>query len=592
MSSPSTFSPSAVSIGAAMILDLDEMSDIECGQPEQDLYLAGFDLEEDYAKEAILSAQANDDDEDDEKHALFAENALDDSDDVTLVPVPMPNDDRVYIYKAKMQEAYDGVVPDYNYAHSSTRMFGKRCSSFRYPSFEFWRRQYDMCRFNIVTLLDDDYNQWVDAHVLHENIEMKYICPHKTRSRHATDRCRVRPVCCDAYNRSCCWVDMSMTFHGSHGILSCGTIGANAPVPSFNVDCASLHPITRTREYFHCGTSFGYPINECRQIDERDCTELAFAFGLLRCLSEFLPPVWCEIMKMLNPYEKMIFASMMHDGNAVDDYVHQLRCNRLYGCNVRTDEHSVFPGHEQPPVNSNAALHKMMNHRRNSPCQQLMRYGGAYDLTNMLNRQAIRVEIVSEWRYLLLDMGRVMLHHLRNCCPCDDCSWTMCSHEEKTRYLDVWRATLRYLKVMSFPFIKPDKESLHFMMFEFDDIIRHFIDSDGLFSYLMSNNSVIRLASCADISDITWMAWEEAHDVRTMMNLKDWNSGFRTLLCQTFMFLEVDMNAIYDIAFIGMLNADVDAELVDCADHVNWCGSLRRIVQPIIEFTNLHYPRD
>ena len=588
MSSPSAFSPSTVSTGVAVSLDVDEMSDIECGQPNQDFFLAGLDLKDDCEEQAILSIQALDaSDDDDEKNGMFADDVLNDSNDVAPVLMSMPNDDRVYIYKARVQEAFDGVIPDYNYAHSNTRMFGKRCSSFRYPSFEFWRRQFDMCRFNIVVLRDDDYNQWADDHLLLENVEMKYLCPHKTRCRHETNRLRVRPVCCDIYNRSCCWVDMSVTFHGSPGILSCGTIGANAPIPSFNVSSASLHPITRTREYFHCGTSFGFP-TECNEIDARASTELAFAFGLIRFLFEFLPPVWSEVMHMLNPYEKMIFASMMHDGNAVDDYVHQLRCNRLYGCNVSADEHSMFPGHKQPLVNSNDALRKMMSDRRNSPCQQLMRYGGAYDLTNMLNRHAIRTEIVSEWRYLLLDIGRIMLHRVRVECPEHELCWTLGSHEQKMRYVNAWRSILRYLKVMSLPFDTPDKQLLQHMMYEFDDIIRQFIDTDGLFSYLMSNNTVIRLASCADLSDISWMAWQDAHDVKTLLNLRDWNSGFRTLMCQTFAFLEVDMVSVGELVEIGVINSEIEFDMTASIQHVEWRGRLGYVVKPLVKFYHLY----
>lgn len=585
MSLPSaTFSPSTVASDVAVMFDLDSMSDIECGQPD-----------EDYAKEAILCAQALEtSDSDDDEHKLandFAMRALDASDDDTNGVTGaffMPVDDSMdlmYIYKAKVHDIFDGVVPDYDYAHSSSRMFGKRGSSFRYPSFEFWRRQFDMCRFNIILLTgSDDYNQWVDDRVLNENIEMKYICPHKTRSRHATDRCRVRPVCCDAYNRSCCWVDLSATFHGSYGILSCATIGANAPIPSFDVGCASLHPITRTREYFHCGTSFNYPVAECNRIDTRAINELSFAFKILRRFAKYLPVVWCEIMLMLNPYEKMIFASMMHDGNAIDDHIHQLRCNRLYGYNMSAHEHSLFVGHKESRVNSNSDLRLMMNNRSNSPCQQLMRYGGAYDLTNMLNRHAIRVEIVSEWRYLLLDIGRIMLHHIRFYCPDHAICWTVCSYEEKTRYVNTWRAVLRYLEIMSYRFTHPGKDSLQFMMSELDDIIRHFIDTDGLFSYLMSNNSVIRLAACADISDITWMAWEESHDVRTLMNLKDWNSGFRTLMCQTMSYLEVDMIAVRDIVEIGIVNSEIEHDMTACDAHVKWRGLLARVVEPIVQF--------
>lgn len=563
---PAVYSPSTDASDPAMLIDMDMLPDIECGQPIPDFCV------------------------------LFTDNVFD-SDDSEVDPVTRPcfltpltpDDDRVYMYKAKIHEVFDGVVPDYEYAHSSSRMFGKRCSKFRYPSFEFWRKQYDMCRFNIITLTgNDDYNQWVDDYVLTENIEMKYLCPHKTRSRHATDRCRVRPVCCDAYNRSCCWVDMSVSFHGSNGILSCATIGANAPVPSFDVSCASLHPITRMREYFHCGTSFGYPVADCKQIDERAIHELSIAFNLLHRFAKQLPAIWVEIMLMLNPYEKMIFASMMHDGNGIDDYVHQLRCNRLYGFNLKAHEHSNYDGHKEIDANSNQSLSRMMNNRRKSPCQHLMRCGGAYDLTNMLNRHAIHTEIVSEWRYLLCDMGRIMLHHLRFHCPENELCWTMCSHNEKLRYVDTWRAVLRYLKVMSYPFHEPTKHSLQLMMYELDDIIRHFVDSDGLFSYLMSNNSVIRLSSCADISDITWMAWEEACDVRTLMNLKDWNSGFRTLLCHTFSFLEVDMHAISEIVDIGIINSSLESDMLPNGNYCEWRGRLGTIVAPIFRFWQMY----
>jgi len=319
-------------------------------------------------------------------------------------------------------------------------------------------------------------------------------------------------------------------------------------------------------------------------IDAGAIRELSFACEILRRFSTYIPGVWCEIMNMLNPYEKMIFASMMHDGNAIDDIVHQLRCNRLYGSNMHAHEHVTYPGHKQPLVNSARELQMVMNRRAYSPCQQLMRYGGAYDLTNMLNRQAIRVEIVSEWRYLLLDIGRVLLHHVRFYCPNHELCWSMCSYEEKVRYVDTWRAVLRYLKVMSYPFTEPDIEMTRFMMHELNDIVKNFIDSDGLFSYLMSNRSVIRLSSCADLSDITSMAWEETQDVEALLSLKDWNSGFRTLMCQTFSYLEVDMITVRDIAEIGIINSEIEFDLRADATHNEWRGLLARIVKPIVQF--------
>lgn len=554
-SSSAVISPSSIASDVAMLMDVDMLSDIECGQPESDSF---FDS--------------------------FADNVFADSDDdrepvLTL----LPNNDRAYVYKAKVQESVDGVVPDYHYAHSSVRMFGKRGSSFRYPGFEFWRRNFGMCRFHIIVLADNDYNQWVDDDVLTDrSLDMRYICPHENRLPLASERCRVRPACCDRYNRSCCWVDLSLTFHGVHGISSCVAVGANAPNPSFNVDSASLHPITRTREYFHCGASFGYPVAECKQIDNLAIDELSIAFCMLRIFAMQLPVVWCEIMRMFNPYEKMIFASMMYDGNAIDDFGHQLRCNRLYGFNLSAHEYSIFHGSTQPLVHSTDELRVMMNRRHNSPCQQLMRYGGAYDLTNMLNRQAIRVEIVAEWRYKLFDMGRILLYRLEFYYPDHELCWSVCSYDEKTRYIDTWRSVLRYLKVMTFPIDTNDKQTFAFMLTELDDVIRSFVDSHGLFSYLMSC-MVRHHASCADLHDIGQMTWDKGSDVKTLVNLDNWNSGFRTLVCQTLMHLELDMDALGDMVEIAIHNTHIGSDEPMSPFRINWRNSLARVVKPIIK---------
>ena len=141
---------------------------------------------------------------------------------------------------------------------------------------------------------------------------------------------------------------------------------------------------------------------------------------------------------------------------------------------------------------------------------------------------------------------------------------------------------------MSLPFDTPDKQLLQHMMYEFDDIIRQFIDTDGLFSYLMSNNTVIRLASCADLSDISWMAWQDAHDVKTLLNLRDWNSGFRTLMCQTFAFLEVDMVSVGELVEIGVINSEIEFDMTASIQHVEWRGRLGYVVKPLVKFYHLY----
>lgn len=374
--------------------DLDLLS-LECDEPDFfDLLELGPGI-----SHRELNRLAHDDlhtDPDDVKVAIAVEEEPDDS-----------HWDQVMMFLRDVQSHHCYAKPDFDMMHSPTAMFAHRQyqqerGSEHIYDFDSWRSAYNYCQFTPFTHEQEStpLHYRMELDLLFSPFGSRYFCYHEHRNVRPTVNLRTRPVCCDDGLRSLCWVDINLTYHrpiynANHGMPIC----INAPVKGFQVYSLTQHPVYRIREMFHCGMSMAGGKDTLNEIDGMAIAELKMSVFVLRMLSSYAP-LWCHIFDYLNPHEKMIFCSMMFDADDTDAY-HRECCMRMYGYSPCYHRHSLYNGHVELPSTTVPELSSMMSRRRHSPCQQMMKYAGGYDLVNTINRHAVRVLVVEEWSSVL-----------------------------------------------------------------------------------------------------------------------------------------------------------------------------------------------
>lgn len=308
---------------------------------------------------------------------------------------------QVMAFMRNVDRFHPSAAPDFTCVHTADRMFDLRnyrvcLKSDLVDDFESWREIYNHCSF--APFLDVHKNyvpgraKFLD--VLHKGIDSDYFCMHSDPNRYVYNRCRTRPVCCDEGHRSFCWLDINISFHRAFRTNAMMPICVDAPIKSFRVDHPVDHPMFRIKKYLHCGSSDGSSESIRAAIDSRACKEIETGANLLRMLI-FYPELWSHAFEYLNVNERMVFVSMMFEND--DDPLHDMRCMRMYGFNASRDRYSLFHGHNEMPMDDLDSLQKAMHLRRLSPCQQLMKYAGEYDIMNTVNRHAVRHNTLHDW---------------------------------------------------------------------------------------------------------------------------------------------------------------------------------------------------
>lgn len=329
---------------------------------------------------------------------------------MAVLDADIPDDshwDQVMMFLRDIQNRHCYAKPDFDMMHSPTSMFiGRRYQqdhdSDAIFDFESWRAAFNHCEFTPFILERDDmpihYRDELD--MLFSPFGIRYFCYHQHREIRPNINLRTRPVCCDDGHRSLCWLDINLTYHrpiynANRGMPIC----INAPVKGFQVYSITQHPAYRIQEMLHCGVSMSGGKDMLNEIDAIAIDELKFAVYVMRMISSY-HPLWCHIFNFLNPHEKMIFCSMMFDADDLDIY-HRECCMWMYGFSPCYHRHSLYDGHVEIAVDSATDLDVLMKRRRHSPCQQLMKYAGEYDIVNMINRHAVRVLVIEDWASVL-----------------------------------------------------------------------------------------------------------------------------------------------------------------------------------------------
>lgn len=313
--------------------------------------------------------------------------------------------DQVMMFQRKVENRHCVAIPNFACVHSSRVMFSlldyHSCiGSGLVDDFEHWRSYYNHCTFSPFIYVDRDTSDALkrDWSMIQEQFPGNYNCPHRQRRRGMN--LRTRPICCDQGCRSICWMDLNITFHRSIASLNVGMpICINAPVKGFQVQSLALHPGYRIREMFHYGESTEGGHENINEIDSMACYEIQKAADVMKMLMPF-NALWCYVFDYLNPHEKMIFTSMLFDGNE-DRLEHLSASVFMYGFTHTEYRYSLYFGHVEPDAKSVPSLKEMMEKRNKSPMQQMMKYATAYDMVNTINRHAVRVAIMCEWADLL-----------------------------------------------------------------------------------------------------------------------------------------------------------------------------------------------
>ena len=324
--------------------------------------------------------------------------------------------DQVMMFLRDVQSRHCYAKPDFRMAHSPTAMFSRR----RYQeardggyvdTFDAWRSAFNHCEFT--PFIHEQPGMLLhyrtELDLLFSPFGIKYFDYHEHKDIRPTANLRTRPVCCDEGHRSLCWVDINLTYHrpiynANQGMPIC----INAPVKGFQVHSLTQHPVYRIREMFHSGVSMNGGKAMLADIDAFAINELKFAVHVLRKISSY-NPLWCHIFSYLNPHEKMIFSSMMFDADDTDVY-HRDCCLWMYGFSPSCHRYSLYDGHIEIAPTTVPSLRMMMTRRRHSPCQQLMKYAGGYDLVNTINRHAVRVKVMEEWASVLFRIVLSLIH--------------------------------------------------------------------------------------------------------------------------------------------------------------------------------------
>lgn len=311
------------------------------------------------------------------------------------------NWDQVTAFLRDVDRLHPSAVPDFACVHTTDRMFDLRnyracLDSDLVDDFESWREIYNHCLFApfLKPQKDRILGRANFLNVIHEGVPGEYFCAHSDSNRYAYRRCRTRPACCDESHRSFCWLDINISFHRAFRTNSRMPICIDAPIKSFGVDHPLDHPAFRIKEFFHSGSSKCSSEFTRARIDSDACKEITTGANLLRKLL-FCPSLWSHAFDYLNLNERMVFASMMFDND--DDLRHDMRCMRMYGFNATRHRYSLYAGRDELPMNNLESLQNAMRSRRLSPCQQLMKYAGEYDIMNTINRHAARHDVLHDW---------------------------------------------------------------------------------------------------------------------------------------------------------------------------------------------------
>jgi hypothetical protein len=372
--------------------------------------------------------------------------------------------DQVMLFQREVDRNNCVAVPNYACVHSSHMMFSlvdyRSCiEAGIVDDFEHWRSYFNQCTFRpFINYNVDTPGYYRDqATWIMDHFEEAYSCPH--RQRHQCSNLRTRPVCCDDGCRSLCWMDLNITFHRTISSANVGMpICINAPVKGFQVFSLAQHPGYRIREMFHYGESTAGGEKSLRGIDNSACAELRKGAYILKKLMQ-IRDVWNHAFDYLNPHEKMIFTSMLLDANEDDD-THTINCVFMYGFDISTSRYSLYRGHKESDVNTISSLGKMMKKRADSPYHNIMKYAGAYDIVNTINRHAVRVMIMCEWADILYrlmhsvgDMVSTHYHSLMDDVhrfrqrkqPCDSLEEHRCRHQQ---YLMGLRSVFEVLSIL------------------------------------------------------------------------------------------------------------------------------------------------
>lgn len=313
--------------------------------------------------------------------------------------------DQLMMFQRDVENRHCVAIPNYACVHSPRVMFSlldyRSCiDAGLVDDYEHWRSFYNQCTFCPFIHVDDNTTDDLkrDWSMIQEQLGGRYNCPHRQRGNGTN--LRTRPVCCDQGCRSLCWMDLNVTFHRSIASSNVGMpICINAPVKGFQVNPLSLHPGYRIREMFHYGESTEGGQKNINDIDSDACKEIYKAANVMKRLMSF-NDLWCYVFEYLNPHEKMIFTSMVFDGN--DDHLQHMSASVfMYGFTHTHSRYSLYSGHVEPDVMNVPSLREMMERRSKSPMQQMMKYATAYDMVNTMNRHAVRVVIMCEWADLL-----------------------------------------------------------------------------------------------------------------------------------------------------------------------------------------------